>query len=121
VEDIRRDLTSDKKMLRLLQGDVGSGKTVVGLLAMASAIEAGRQAAMMAPTEILARQHYERLAPMAEQAGLSMALLTGGRRAAERRATSKACPGRPDRHRGREPTPVPGIRRLSLRSRPCSH
>ena len=65
VEDIRRDLVSDKKMLRLLQGDVGSGKTVVGLLAMASAIEAGRQAAMMAPTEILARQHYERLAPMA--------------------------------------------------------
>src|ERR671916_238376 len=77
VEDIRRDLTSDKKMLRLLQGDVGSGKTVVGLLAMASAIEAGRQAAMMAPTEILARQHYERLAPMAEQAGLTIALLTG--------------------------------------------
>ena len=67
VEDIRRDLVSDKKMLRLLQGDVGSGKTVVGLLAMASAIEAGRQAAMMAPTEILARQHYERLAPMAER------------------------------------------------------
>jgi ATP-dependent DNA helicase RecG len=77
VEDIRRDLTSGRKMLRLLQGDVGSGKTVVGLLAMASAIEAGRQAAMMAPTEILARQHYERLAPMAEQAGLSIALLTG--------------------------------------------
>ena len=50
-------------MLRLLQGDVGSGKTVVGLLAMASAIEAGRQAALMAPTEILARQHFERLAP----------------------------------------------------------
>ena len=86
VEDIRRDLTSDKKMLRLLQGDVGSGKTVVGLLAMASAIEAGRQAAMMAPTEILARQHYERLAPMAEQAGLSMALLTGREKGAARRA-----------------------------------
>ena len=68
VEDIRRDLVSDKKMLRLLQGDVGSGKTVVGLLAMASAIEAGRQAALMAPTEILARQHFERIAPMAESA-----------------------------------------------------
>src|SRR5918995_1048061 len=85
VEDIRRDLTSDKKMLRLLQGDVGSGKTVVGLLAMASAIEAGRQAALMAPTEILARQHYERIAPMAEQAGLTMALLTGREKGAARK------------------------------------
>ena len=85
IEDIRRDLVSDKKMLRLLQGDVGSGKTVVGLLAMASAIEAGRQAAMMAPTEILARQHYERLAPMAEQAGLTIALLTGREKGVARR------------------------------------
>lgn len=86
VEDIRRDLVSDKKMLRLLQGDVGSGKTVVGLLAMASAIEAGRQAALMAPTEILARQHFERIAPMARDAGLSIALLTGRDKGAERRA-----------------------------------
>ncbi len=85
VEDIRQDLVSDKKMLRLLQGDVGSGKTVVGLLTMASAIEAGRQAAMMAPTEILARQHYERLAPMAEEAGLTIALLTGREKGAARR------------------------------------
>lgn len=85
VEDIRRDLVADKKMLRLLQGDVGSGKTVVGLLAMASAIEAGRQAAMMAPTEILARQHFERLAPMAEAAGLTIALLTGRDKGAARR------------------------------------
>jgi ATP-dependent DNA helicase RecG len=86
IEDIRRDLISDKKMLRLLQGDVGSGKTVVGLLAMASAIEAGRQAAMMAPTEILARQHYERIAPMAEEAGLTIALLTGRDKGAARKA-----------------------------------
>ncbi|HEY8383567.1 MAG TPA: ATP-dependent DNA helicase RecG [Microvirga sp.] len=86
VEDIRNDLVADKRMLRLLQGDVGSGKTVVGLLAMASAIEAGRQAAMMAPTEILARQHYERIEPLARQAGLTIALLTGRDRGAERRA-----------------------------------
>ncbi|QFU16488.1 ATP-dependent DNA helicase RecG [Microvirga thermotolerans] len=86
VADIRRDLVADKRMLRLLQGDVGSGKTVVGLLAMASAIEAGRQAALMAPTEILARQHYERIAPMAREAGLTVALLTGRDKGAERRA-----------------------------------
>ncbi|WP_114185832.1 ATP-dependent DNA helicase RecG [Microvirga aerophila] len=86
VEDIRHDLVADKKMLRLLQGDVGSGKTVVGLLAMASAIEAGRQAALMAPTEILARQHYERIAPLAEQAGLSISLLTGRDKGSARKA-----------------------------------
>jgi ATP-dependent DNA helicase RecG len=87
IEDIRRDLVSDKRMLRLLQGDVGSGKTAVALLAMASAIEAGRQAALMAPTEILARQHFERIEPLARAAGLRVALLTGRGRGAERRAT----------------------------------
>ena len=86
IADIRRDLVADRRMLRLLQGDVGSGKTAVGLLAMASAIEAGRQAALMAPTEILARQHYERIAPLAREAGLTIALLTGRDRGAERRA-----------------------------------
>jgi ATP-dependent DNA helicase RecG len=85
VADIRADMVSDKRMLRLLQGDVGAGKTAVGLLAMASAIEAGRQAALMAPTEILARQHFERLAPMVREAGLTIALLTGRDRGAERR------------------------------------
>ncbi|MDO9425398.1 MAG: ATP-dependent DNA helicase RecG [Methylobacterium sp.] len=85
VAEIRADLASDRRMLRLLQGDVGSGKTAVALLAMASAIEVGRQAALMAPTEILARQHFERLGPMA--GGLRLRLLTGRDRAAERRAT----------------------------------
>jgi ATP-dependent DNA helicase RecG len=87
VDDIRRDLLSDKRMLRLLQGDVGSGKTAVALLAMASAIEAGRQAALMAPTEILARQHFERIEPLARAAGLRVALLTGRERGAERSST----------------------------------
>ncbi len=66
-----------RRMLRLLQGDVGSGKTVVALLAMAIAVESGAQAALMAPTEVLARQHLETIAPLAEKAGLRIALLTG--------------------------------------------
>ncbi|MDQ0507072.1 ATP-dependent DNA helicase RecG [Xanthobacter agilis] len=74
---IRADLAAETRMLRLLQGDVGSGKTVVALLAAATAMEAGRQAALMAPTEILARQHHETIAPLAEAAGIEVAVLTG--------------------------------------------
>ncbi|MGW5957521.1 ATP-dependent DNA helicase RecG [Methylorubrum thiocyanatum] len=85
VEEIRADMAAERRMLRLLQGDVGSGKTAVALLAMASAVEAGRQAALMAPTEILARQHYERLVPLA--GAMRLRLLTGRDRAAERRST----------------------------------
>ncbi len=87
LAEIRADMASDKRMLRLLQGDVGSGKTLVALLAMTSAVEAGRQAAMMAPTEILARQHFERLGPLASGAGMRVALLTGRDTAAQRRRT----------------------------------
>ncbi|MBS7702934.1 ATP-dependent DNA helicase RecG [Chelatococcus asaccharovorans] len=87
VADIRADLTSPHRMVRLLQGDVGSGKTVVALLAMASAAEAGRQAALMAPTEILARQHHARLAPLAAAAGIEVGLLTGRDKGAERAKT----------------------------------
>jgi ATP-dependent DNA helicase RecG len=93
LEEISADLASEKRMLRLLQGDVGSGKTVVALLAMAQAIEAGRQAALMAPTEILARQHFETIKPLCEVAGLSVALATGRDKAAERRATLAALAG----------------------------
>ncbi|HEY9214647.1 MAG TPA: ATP-dependent DNA helicase RecG [Ancylobacter sp.] len=74
---IRGDIASDNRMLRLLQGDVGSGKTVVALLAAATVVEAGRQAALMAPTEILARQHMKTIDTVARQAGLRVALLTG--------------------------------------------
>jgi ATP-dependent DNA helicase RecG len=88
VAEIRADLATPRRMLRLLQGDVGSGKTAVALLAMASAVEAGRQAALMAPTEILARQHFERLQPLA--GGLRLRLMTGRDRAAERKATLAA-------------------------------
>ena len=77
LAEIDADMGSDDAMLRLLQGDVGSGKTVVALLAMLSAVEAGGQAAMLAPTEILARQHYETLKPFTEAVGVRLALLTG--------------------------------------------
>jgi ATP-dependent DNA helicase RecG len=77
LAEIRGDLAAPTKMLRLLHGDVGSGKTVVALLAMATVVETGRQAALMAPTEILARQHYQRLLPLAETVGLRLSLVTG--------------------------------------------
>ncbi len=77
LQEIAADLSSAHRMLRLLQGDVGSGKTVVALMSMAIAIEAGAQAALMAPTEVLARQHLETIEPLAKAAGLRVALLTG--------------------------------------------
>jgi ATP-dependent DNA helicase RecG len=84
VDDIVTDLARPQRMLRLLQGDVGSGKTVVALATAAAVIEAGRQAAFMAPTEILARQHLKTIAPLAEAAGIRVAILTGRERGGER-------------------------------------
>ena len=83
VDEIRADLEAPERMVRLLQGDVGAGKTVVALLAIAHAVEAGGQAALMAPTEILARQHFERMAPLG--AGMRFALITGRDTPAQRR------------------------------------
>ncbi len=77
IAEIEADLAEPYRMLRLLQGDVGSGKTMVALMAMLVAVEAGAQAALMAPTEILARQHAKTIAPLCEAAGLRMAVLTG--------------------------------------------
>jgi ATP-dependent DNA helicase RecG len=85
VEDIRRDLAAGEQMGRLLQGDVGSGKTAVAAIALADTVSAGFQGALMAPTEILARQHFQRLRPMLEQAGVAAVLLTGRDTPAERR------------------------------------
>ncbi len=84
---ISDDLRQPLRMLRLLQGDVGSGKTVVALLAAAAVAEAGKQTALMAPTEILARQHIKTIAPLAERAGLRAAILTGREKGKERRET----------------------------------
>jgi ATP-dependent DNA helicase RecG len=84
VDDIVADLAQPRRMLRLLHGDVGSGKTVVALMAAANVIEAGRQAALMAPTEILARQHFATIAPLAAAAGIRVAILTARERGRER-------------------------------------
>ena len=90
VREIDTDMASNSHMLRLLQGDVGSGKTVVALLAMATSVEAGAQAALMAPTEILARQHLATIAGFAEAAKLRVGLLTGRERGKERTAILEA-------------------------------
>jgi ATP-dependent DNA helicase RecG len=84
--EISVDMASPLRMNRLLQGDVGAGKTLVAFLACVGAVEAGGQAALMAPTEILARQHLESLAPLAEAAGVRLEILTGRDKGAERAA-----------------------------------
>ncbi len=86
LEDIAADMAAPIRMLRLLQGDVGSGKTVVALLAMLNAVETGEQAALMAPTEILARQHLATIEPLAQAAGIEVALLTGREKGKTRQA-----------------------------------
>ncbi|OSP55509.1 ATP-dependent DNA helicase RecG [Pseudoruegeria sp. SK021] len=75
--EIAADMASDRRMYRLLQGDVGAGKTLVALLALVTAVEAGGQGVLMAPTEILARQHRDALAPLADAAGCRLEVLTG--------------------------------------------
>ena len=86
LAEIDGDMASGQRMLRLLQGDVGSGKTVVAFLAMLSAVEGGSQAVIMAPTDILARQHFETIGPLADALGIKVALLTGRHRGAGRAA-----------------------------------
>jgi ATP-dependent DNA helicase RecG len=93
LSEIRGDLQSGERMARLVQGDVGSGKTVVALLAMADVIAAGRQAALMAPTEILARQHYETIRGPLEAQGVQTVLLTGRDKGTVRAAKLAALAG----------------------------
>ncbi len=84
VRDIAEDMATPLRMNRLLQGDVGSGKTLVAFLALLIAVEAGGQGVMMAPTEILARQHLDGLRPLAESAGVVLEILTGRDKGKER-------------------------------------
>lgn len=89
LQEIEKDLKAPRRMLRLLQGDVGSGKTIVALMAIATVVESGAQAALMAPTEVLAQQHFEKLHPLCEKIGLQTALLFGKMPAKKRRACLK--------------------------------
>jgi ATP-dependent DNA helicase RecG len=86
VADVVADMERPKRMLRLLQGDVGSGKTIVALMAMLHAMEAGTQAALMAPTEILAKQHYAKLSSFLQPLGIDIGLLIGKSRGTPDRA-----------------------------------
>jgi ATP-dependent DNA helicase RecG len=86
LSEISGDMKAELRMLRLLQGDVGSGKTVVALMAMLGAVEEGAQAALMAPTEILARQHFATIAPLAEAIGIRAVLITGRDKGKKREA-----------------------------------
>ncbi|MCU0907699.1 MAG: ATP-dependent DNA helicase RecG [Rhodobacteraceae bacterium] len=86
MAEIAADMAAPHRMTRLLQGDVGSGKTLVALSALLTAVEAGGQGVLMAPTEILARQHRDSLAPLAAAAGVRLDLLTGRDKGAERAA-----------------------------------
>ncbi|SDX50893.1 ATP-dependent DNA helicase RecG [Roseicitreum antarcticum] len=86
IAEITADMAAPRRMNRLLQGDVGAGKTLVALMALLTAVEGGGQGVLMAPTEILARQHLEGLQPLAEAAGVVLELLTGRDKGAERTA-----------------------------------
>lgn len=85
LAEISIDQAAPYKMLRLLQGDVGSGKTIVALLSMLKVIEEGGQTALMAPTEILAKQHFETISDLCKNTGLTITLLTGRLKAKEKR------------------------------------
>src|SRR5262249_59655594 len=113
--EIRRDIAAPFPMHRLLQGDVGSGKTVVPALAVLTAVEAGYQAAVMAPTEILAEQHFMTFRQLLEPLGVTVALLTSASRPRERQARRAAPPPRRDPRLGGAHPAVPQGRASSPR------
>ena len=93
LKEIRADLGSNAQMNRLLQGDVGSGKTIVALMTMLLAVDNGFQACLMAPTEILATQHYQSISALLQNTGISVALLTGSSKTKERRILDEQLQG----------------------------
>ena len=110
LKEIAEDMGAPHRMLRLLQGDVGSGKTVVALMAMAVAVEAGAQAALMAPTEVLARQHADTIAPLAAGRRPAPRPADGPGEGPRARRAARAARGRRGRHPGRHARAVPGRR-----------
>lgn len=90
ISEISADMAQPQRMNRLLQGDVGAGKTLVAFMALLAAVEAGGQGVLMAPTEILARQHLQGLRPLAEEAGVVLEILTGRDKASDRKAKLSA-------------------------------
>ena len=90
MKEIRRDLGSGRQMNRLLQGDVGSGKTLVALMSMLIAIDNGYQACLMAPTEILATQHFNTITKMLEGIDIKVSLLTGSSKKSVRKAIDES-------------------------------
>ena len=101
IKEIRADMGTGRQMNRLLQGDVGSGKTLVALLTMLIALDNGYQACLMAPTEILATQHYETIREMVAPMGINVRLLTGSTRKKGARCHRRSVAGRlaPHTHR----------------------
>ena len=111
--EIDADLASPHRMLRLLQGDVGSGKTVVALLALAGAVEAGAQGALMAPTELLARQHLKTISALGGARGLAHRAAHGTRARPRARGHPYRARSRAHRHSHRHARAVPGADRSS--------
>ncbi|MBE0646963.1 MAG: ATP-dependent DNA helicase RecG [Bacteroidales bacterium] len=93
IKEIRADLGSGKQMNRLLQGDVGSGKTLVALMTMLIALDNGYQACIMAPTEILANQHFQTISTMVKDMGVEVRLLTGSTKSADRKEIQESLIG----------------------------
>ena len=107
---IREDVARPTPMLRLLQGDVGSGKTAVAAYALATAARAGLQGALLAPTDLLARQHLETIGGLLEALGLGVTLLTGSLPADTKAKATEAIRSGPGERGGRHARPDPGVR-----------
>ena len=94
--EIKKDMAAPTRMLRMLQGDVGSGKTIVAFLALLNAIETGGQGVLLAPTDILARQHFKNFEPLADEIGINITLITGRDRTAREKKTLELANGQVD-------------------------